>query len=233
MESHTPFFSKGRGRSHMISDFLVMHPSGPFLTLSDAEYRNAVKQVPSLSRSDDVLNYVGNAATASINVAIDGYFDNEAILSQFERLFQLISFKEDFKGHQVEVVVDNARTHSMHEYSINEFGKGIGTKCCVDSIEYIDATRKFISISCRFETGEHREKTKGLLELVKELNVPIHPSVKLNELRTLLGQHPAFKNLSKLEILGRKYNIKMIFCQKFHSKLNTIEGLWCHMKQEE
>ncbi|CAF1539367.1 unnamed protein product, partial [Rotaria sp. Silwood1] len=27
---NTPFFSKGRGRSHMVSDFLVQHPSGPF-----------------------------------------------------------------------------------------------------------------------------------------------------------------------------------------------------------
>ena len=200
MEGHTPFFSKGRGGSHMISGFLVTHPRGPFFTLSDAEYRNAVKQFPSLSRSDDVLNYVGNSATASINVGVDGYFDNETILLQFERLFQLISFKEDFKGHQVEVVVDNARTHSMREYSINKFGKGIGTKCSVDSIEYIDATGKFISISCRFETGEHRGKTNGLLELAKELNVSIRPSVKLNEIRTLLGQHPAFKNLSKLNI---------------------------------
>ena len=23
----------------------------------------------------------------------------------------------------------------------------------------------------------------------------------------------------------------VIFCPKFHSELNTIEGLWCHMKQ--
>ena len=231
MKGHIPFFSKGRGRSHTISDFLVMHPSGPFFTLSGAEYRNTVKQFPSLSKSDDVLNNVRNSATASINVAVDDYFDNETILSQFERLFQFISFKEDFKGHQVEVVVDNARTHSMRKYSINEFGKRIDTKCPVDSIEYIDATGKFISISCRFETDEHRGKTKVLLELAKELNVSIHPSVKLNELRTLLAQHPVFKNLSKLEILGRKYNIKVIFCPKFHSELNTIEGLWCHMKQ--
>ncbi|CAF1148224.1 unnamed protein product [Didymodactylos carnosus] len=31
---NTPFFSKGRGLSHMISDFLVQHPSGPFFELS-------------------------------------------------------------------------------------------------------------------------------------------------------------------------------------------------------
>jgi len=230
IEEHTPFFSKGRGSSHMISDFLVQHPSGPFFSLSDAEYRKAVKRFPTLSSSDD-LNYVQNSATAGIDVGVEGYFNNETILSQFERLFQLISCKQDFEGHQVEIVVDNARTHSAREYSINEFSKGIGTKCPVDSIEYFDDAGKLISISCYFTTGEDRGKSKGLLELAKELQVLVRPSMKLAEVRTLLAQHPAFQNVSKLEILGRKYNIKVIFCPKFHCELNAIEGLWCHMKQ--
>ena len=173
-----------------------------------------------------VLNYLENSATASINVGIDGYFANETILSQFERLFQLI----DFKGHQVEVVVDDVCTHPVREYSVNEFSKGIGTKCPVDSIDYTDATGKLISVSCRFESGGHRGNTKGLLELAKELNVPIHPSIKLTELRILMAQHLTFQNVSKLEVLGKKYNI-MVICPKFHSELNAIEGLWCHMKQ--
>ena len=214
----------------MISDFLAQHPSGPFFSLSDAEFRKAFKRFPSLSSSDD-LSYVENSATAGINVGVECYFNNETILSQFERLFQLISFKQDFEGHQVEVVVDNARTHSAREYSLNEFSKGIGTKCPVDSIEYVDDTGKLIYISCYFTSGEHCGKTKGLLELAKELKVPFLPTIKLAELRTLLAQHPAFQNVSKLEILGRKYNVKVIFCPKFHCELNAIEGLWCHMKQ--
>jgi hypothetical protein len=46
VEGHIPFFSKGRGRSYMVSNFLVQHPSGPFFSLSDAEYRKAVKRFP-------------------------------------------------------------------------------------------------------------------------------------------------------------------------------------------
>ncbi|CAF1911762.1 unnamed protein product, partial [Rotaria magnacalcarata] len=183
------------------------------------------------ARSSDDLNYVQNSATAGINVGVEGYFNNEVILSQFERLFQLVSFKQDFEGHQFEVVVDNARTYSAREYSINEFNKGIGTKRPVDSITYVDDKGKVISISCRFTTGDHRGKTKGLLELAKELKLPCLPSIKLTELRTLLAQHAAFQNVSKLEIFARKYNIKVIFCPKFHCELNAIEGLWCHMKQ--
>ncbi|CAF1621799.1 unnamed protein product, partial [Didymodactylos carnosus] len=38
---NTPFFSKGRGRSHMILDFLVQHPSGPFFELSEDERKEA------------------------------------------------------------------------------------------------------------------------------------------------------------------------------------------------
>ncbi|CAF1537526.1 unnamed protein product, partial [Rotaria sp. Silwood1] len=40
------FFSKGKGRSRMISDFLVCHPSGPFFSLSESEFEEASKAYP-------------------------------------------------------------------------------------------------------------------------------------------------------------------------------------------
>lgn len=43
--------------------------------------------------------------------------------------------------------------------------------------------------------------------------------------------HPAFKSTNKLEILGNKYGVKVIFIPKYHCELNPIEGLWCHLKQ--
>jgi hypothetical protein len=55
------------------------------------------------------IEYVPRTATASIHVGRDAYFDNQTILEQFERLFQLLEFKDEFKGHTVEVIVDNAR----------------------------------------------------------------------------------------------------------------------------
>ncbi|CAF5216881.1 unnamed protein product, partial [Rotaria magnacalcarata] len=37
-----PFYSKSKGRSNMISDFVVAHPSGPFFSLNPAEYARAL-----------------------------------------------------------------------------------------------------------------------------------------------------------------------------------------------
>ncbi|CAF1516782.1 unnamed protein product [Rotaria sordida] len=51
-----PFFSKGRGRSVMFSDYLVMHPSGPFFTLDNIEYDQALKKYPELTNIDDDVN---------------------------------------------------------------------------------------------------------------------------------------------------------------------------------
>ncbi|CAF4543864.1 unnamed protein product, partial [Didymodactylos carnosus] len=93
----------------MISDFLIMQASGPFFRLSDIEFQEAVKKYPSLQQDTEV-NYVKNTATGSINVGEDNYFDNIMILRQFERMFQLLEFKTEYKNHRLEILVDNART---------------------------------------------------------------------------------------------------------------------------
>ena len=69
---------------------------------------------------------------------MDPYYDNSIILLQFERLFKLLNFKEEYENHNIEVLVDNARIHTGKPFSINDFGRGIGTRCPVSSIEYID-----------------------------------------------------------------------------------------------
>ncbi len=54
----------------------------------------------------------------------EGYFDNESILNQFERLFQMLEFKSEFIfpiKHDIEIVVDNARTHSAQEFHLHDF----------------------------------------------------------------------------------------------------------------
>ena len=50
MDTSSPFFNKGGGRSLMISDFLVQHPSGPFFQLNEKEWTDAVKKVSGLVR---------------------------------------------------------------------------------------------------------------------------------------------------------------------------------------
>ncbi len=129
------FFSKGRGRSLMMSDYLVMHPSGPFFTLDNMEYNRAFKIFPELADNDE---YVDKFATGSIDVGYYSYFDNSAILAQFERLFKLLQFKKEFQNYTIEIVVDNAKTHTAKAYSLLDFGKSIGTRCATNTIEYID-----------------------------------------------------------------------------------------------
>lgn len=43
-----PFHSKGRGRSNMVSDYLVQHPSTLFFSLSQSEYQKALVKYPQL-----------------------------------------------------------------------------------------------------------------------------------------------------------------------------------------
>ncbi|CAF1519064.1 unnamed protein product [Adineta ricciae] len=150
-ENNAPFFSKGRGRSVMISDYLIMHPSGPFFTLDEKEYKQALETFPELAKYDDDVNYIEKTATGSIDVGYNSYFDNSTILSQFERLFKLLRFKNDFKNHTIEVVVDNATTHAAKAYSLLDFGKSIGTKCTTDTVEYIDSQSQQHVVDCFFQ----------------------------------------------------------------------------------
>ncbi len=39
--------------------------------------------------------------------------------------------------------------------------------------------------------------------------------------------HPAFSSSTKLEALGKKYGMIIIFLPKFHCEMNPIEGKWC------
>jgi hypothetical protein len=52
----------------MMSDYLVMHPSGPFFTLDNMEYNRALKIFPELADDDE---YVDKSATGSIDI---GYY---------------------------------------------------------------------------------------------------------------------------------------------------------------
>ena len=98
---------------------------------------NAVKKYSELLDDTD-LRYEKYSATITAHLGVDRYFDNDIILLQFERLFKLIQFKEEYQHHKIEILVDNARTHTAKQYSINDFGKRSGTRCSISVIEYID-----------------------------------------------------------------------------------------------
>ncbi|CAF2105762.1 unnamed protein product [Rotaria magnacalcarata] len=156
---------------------------------------------------DTELNYVERSATASIHIGKDAYFDNMTILEQFERLFQLLQFKEAFKDHKIECIVDNARTHTARSHNVFEFGKSIGTRCPVDKIEYKDSQGNSKTLLCYFESGPNQGKSKGLLAMAKELGIKMPPTIKLPELQNLLTDHPAFKTVTRLEQLAEEYGI--------------------------
>lgn len=179
----------------MISDFLVQHPSGPFFQLTKTEWSAALRKYNSLL-FDNSINFIERSATAHLNIGTDAYFDNDTVLCQFERLFQMLEFKEDFRDHQIELVVDNATTHTKRLYNINDFGMRVGTRCPVDKIEYIDQENGVKrTVQCYFQDGPHQGKSKGLLELSKELGISMQRKSKLKEIRDVLSEHPAFKNV--------------------------------------
>ncbi|CAF2110681.1 unnamed protein product [Rotaria magnacalcarata] len=119
MEKQSSFYSKDRGRFVMISDFLVQHPSGPLFNLNDNEWRQVVKEYPGLLK-ESRIQYVPRSSTGRIHVGVDGNFDNETVLQQFERLFQMLEFKTDYDKHDIIVLVDNARTHTVKEFRLND-----------------------------------------------------------------------------------------------------------------
>lgn len=183
----------------MISDFLVAHPDNPFFQLTQNEWKTALSKHPELSEADSI-NYVERSASASIQVGYQGYFDNNAIIRQFTRLFKMLPFKKEYAGHSITVVVDNARTHNAKEFSLDDFGMKIGTRCPVAQIHYVDENGHQQIVNCFFEGGAHKGKSKGLMVLAKELGVKVPNNVKLAELKRLLSSHDAFQQVGVVSL---------------------------------
>lgn len=179
----------------MVSDFMMQHPAGPFFQLDENEYKRAVDKYPELEAPSDI-EYIQRTATASILVGRDAYFDNPTILEQFERIFKMLKFKVELKDHAIEFIVDNARTHTAKSHSVNDFGKSIGTRCPVDTIDFVDSQGAKQMLDCYFRNGLNEGLSKGLLEIARELKVATTSNLKLNELQKLLAGHPAFSNVS-------------------------------------
>ena len=170
----------------MVSDVLGAPPFGPFFLLSQEEFDLVAKQYLSFSSDNNKLHFVNCSTTSKINARQDEYFANDTILCQFERLLRFLSYKNDVKGHEIEIIVDNARIHSEKEYSVSDFGKAIGTRCPVNATEYLDDHNQNASISCYFASRRHRVKSKGLFMLAKGLGVSVALSIRLAELCNLL-----------------------------------------------
>ena len=115
-------------------------------------------------------HYMQYFATSCIILGCNIYFDNETILNQFERLFQLLPFRTEYKEHKFGMIVDNARTHSEKKFSLNDFGEKIGTRYPV-YIQYnllvmMDRLKDYLVSSLAMNIVE----TRSLFLLAKELN---------------------------------------------------------------
>ena len=105
--------------------------------MTKAGWEKAIQKYPELLETNGI-NYLKYSATASVAVGNGFYFDNEIVIRQFERLFKLLEFKTNFAGHDFEIIVNNARTHTAQEYSLLMFGMKPNTRCPVEQIFWID-----------------------------------------------------------------------------------------------
>ncbi|CAF0827332.1 unnamed protein product [Brachionus calyciflorus] len=83
-----------------------------------------------------------------------------------------------------------------------------------------------LNINCVDQNGVYI----GLLDISKKLGLIDNSSSSkdflLKELREMLLTHPAFDGVNThLEKLAAEYNIKIIWCPKYHCELNPIEGV--------
>jgi hypothetical protein len=164
----------------------------------------------------------------------DGYFDNEAILKQFKRLFILLKYKTIFRNHKIMLFVDNARTHSAKKYDKNMLFKKKGTNCPYEYLEWKDESDEIKRVS--FFYDENMKNSKGLFVMCQDLGlIPEDADFKskaysLDNLRNKIASHPAFDQRSNLEILAEEYGVLLMFLPKFHCELNPIESVWCFIK---
>lgn len=117
------FVNKGRGRSFMISDFIVCGEE-PFFSLTEEEWNAAVDEFPDLNEPSN-MEYEPRTATGGLIPGGDNYMDNIAVLSQFTRLFKMLKHKKAYNypvKHNIEIVVDNARTHTALIVNVDDFG---------------------------------------------------------------------------------------------------------------
>ncbi len=181
--------------------------------------------------SENGKKYLGRSATRFIELNGENYFDNAAILEQFERLFQLLEFKTDYLHHVIDILVDNATTHTAKQYTVSSFRKGIGYSCPVDQLEWKDDNNNNKKIKTRYKNGD----SKGLFEICKELGLIPKKATSaahtLPRLQELALNHPAFESKTFLSELASKYSVNIIYLPKFHCELSPIEGVWAHQKQ--
>jgi hypothetical protein len=126
------------------------------------------------------------------------------ILEQFERIFQLLEFKEVYKNHSIKIFVDKIDyTDSKGKAKVLHCKFQDGEFPYQGKPELIGPHAKRLQPMKIIFLGEHNGKTKGLIEIAKELKVKFRPKIKLDDLRKLLSEYPVFKTVRKNYLLDK------------------------------
>jgi hypothetical protein len=128
----------------------------------------------------------------------DNYIDNEVIMQQFNRLFILLKYKKFFENADIEILVDNARTHSAKQYDLMNFNKFDSIKIApYENIEWMENDETRV-INCSYDDENGLKKCKGLFSISKELNlipadaISSDKQYSLPAIRQILSKHKAF-----------------------------------------
>lgn len=130
-----------------------------------------------------------------------------------------------------ELVVDNARTHSALMVNINDLRLRPGGNCPLEVLSWLDDNNERQTLELFFKEGKLAGQSKGLKQIALEIGFEMPEGSKLDDYKRILSNHKAFMKLTKLQELAQRYNIKIIYCPKYHCELNPFEGVWCWMKQ--
>jgi hypothetical protein len=140
-----------------------------------------VKQFPELALPSDI-DHRACSVTTSVSLERDSYWVNATILGQFERSFKLIKFKTECKNVEIQLIVDNARTHSAKSHSITDFARPIGKQYPVEKIDSIfDSQGSKQTLNGYFREGPNKGTSKYLVETAGELTVKAASTPPLEE----------------------------------------------------
>lgn len=87
-----------------------------------------------------------------------------------------------------------------------DFGKSIGTNYPFDKIEHIDGKGNSKVLHPFFRSRPNNWKTRGLLEMAKELQLKLPSKMKLQELQNLISDYPSFKRWGIPYFFGKLLN---------------------------